>query len=149
MSPPSPESTPVDDLRLPALNRTGHVAHCVRCLDGLPASLVEMDASRFASLLSLLTPFDSFPELRGGMRIYPNHGIFIFITEWRLCFIVWARSTSPAWRSRRYRRRIVAAGKSGSGINMSVRGAHSFSLFVGGSHFFCLGSLLCVKRVNF
>jgi hypothetical protein len=53
MSPPSPESTPVDDLPLPALNRTGHIAHCVRCLDGLPASLVEMDASRFASLLSL------------------------------------------------------------------------------------------------
>lgn len=31
---------------LPALNSTGHVSHCVRCLDGLPASLVEMDASR-------------------------------------------------------------------------------------------------------
>src|SRR5580693_7904596 len=70
MLPPSPESTPVDALRLPALNRTGHVAHCVRCLDGLPASLVEMDASRFASLLSLLIPFDSFPSLRGNMRIY-------------------------------------------------------------------------------
>ncbi|KAH9970685.1 hypothetical protein BGW80DRAFT_1327332, partial [Lactifluus volemus] len=26
----------------------GHVLHCVRCLDGLPASLVEMDASRMA-----------------------------------------------------------------------------------------------------
>lgn len=38
------------DLRagsLPALNSTGHVAHCRRCLDGLPASLVEMDASRY------------------------------------------------------------------------------------------------------
>jgi geranylgeranyl transferase type-1 subunit beta len=38
------------DLRassLPALNNAGHVAHCRRCLDGLPGSLVEMDASRY------------------------------------------------------------------------------------------------------
>ena len=61
MSLPPLESTPVvttgvpvpDDLRLPALNRAGHVAHCVRCLDGLPASLVEMDASRCVSLSHL------------------------------------------------------------------------------------------------
>lgn len=58
MSPPPLESTPVvatgvpvsDDPRLPALNKVGHAAHCVRCLDGLPASLVEMDASRCVSL---------------------------------------------------------------------------------------------------
>ena len=58
MSPPPLESTPVvatgvpvsDDPRLPALNKAGHAAHCVRCLDGLPASLVEMDASRCVSL---------------------------------------------------------------------------------------------------
>ena len=70
MSPPPLESTPVvvtgapmsDDPQLPALNRAGHVAHCVRCLDGLPASLVEMDASRCvsqsrSSLISSTSPF--------------------------------------------------------------------------------------------
>jgi hypothetical protein len=40
---PLPE---ISHLPLPALNNAGHVAHCMRCLDGLPASLVEMDASR-------------------------------------------------------------------------------------------------------
>ena len=43
-----------DSTRLPALNKAGHVAHCVRCLDGLPASLVEMDASRYVSFSPLL-----------------------------------------------------------------------------------------------
>ncbi|KAI0049451.1 terpenoid cyclases/Protein prenyltransferase [Auriscalpium vulgare] len=33
---------------LPPLNKSGHVAHCNRCLAGLPASLVEMDSSRMA-----------------------------------------------------------------------------------------------------
>ncbi|EIM86136.1 terpenoid cyclases/Protein prenyltransferase [Stereum hirsutum FP-91666 SS1] len=33
---------------LPALNKNGHVAHCNRCLAGLPSSLVEMDSSRMA-----------------------------------------------------------------------------------------------------
>jgi len=66
MSPPSLESTPVvstgapvsDDPRLPALNRAGHAAHCVRCLDGLPASLVEMDASRMAIAFYCLGTLD-------------------------------------------------------------------------------------------
>jgi len=63
MSPPSPESTPIatgvsDDLRLPALNKAGHVAHCVRCLAGLPASLVEMDASRMAIAFYCLGTLD-------------------------------------------------------------------------------------------
>lgn len=53
MAPPSSSSSPAgsddaSDTRLPALNKAGHVAHCVRCLDGLPASLVEIDASRMA-----------------------------------------------------------------------------------------------------
>ena len=81
MSSPPLESTPVvatgvavsDDLRLPALNRVGHVAHCVRCLDGLPASLVEMDASRYVSpsRFSLLssTLFFSFLSLSSRMAI--------------------------------------------------------------------------------
>ena len=80
MSPPLLESTPVvatgasvsDDPRLPALNRAGHAAHCVRCLDGLPASLVEMDASRCvslsrSSLISSTPPF--LFSLQNGDRI--------------------------------------------------------------------------------
>ncbi|KAH9990286.1 terpenoid cyclases/Protein prenyltransferase [Russula vinacea] len=43
---------------LPALNNAGHVAHCVRCLDGLPASLVEMDASRMAIAFYCLGTLD-------------------------------------------------------------------------------------------
>ncbi|KAI0299525.1 terpenoid cyclases/protein prenyltransferase alpha-alpha toroid [Russula brevipes] len=63
MSPPPSESTSIttgasDGLRLPALNSTGHVAHCVRCLDGLPASLVEMDASRMAIAFYCLGTLD-------------------------------------------------------------------------------------------
>jgi hypothetical protein len=51
MALPSSSSSPAgsddgSDMRLPALNKAGHVAHCVRCLDGLPASFVEIDASR-------------------------------------------------------------------------------------------------------
>lgn len=49
------------DLRagaLPALNSVGHVAHCRRCLDGLPASLVEMDASRMAIAFYCLGTLD-------------------------------------------------------------------------------------------
>jgi hypothetical protein len=51
MAHPLPLSSPArsdigSDMRLPALNKTGHVAHCVRCMDGLPASFVELDASR-------------------------------------------------------------------------------------------------------
>lgn len=34
--------------RLPALNRLGHAGHSNRCLQGLPASLVEFDSSRMA-----------------------------------------------------------------------------------------------------
>jgi hypothetical protein len=132
MSPPSPESTPIttgvsDDLRLPALNKAGHVAHCVRCLAGLPASLVEMDASRCAYIyLSFLTPPFSPNE---GRCAYVSDWLFFFFPEWRSRFIVWARSTSQAWQSRRYRRRIARAGKSGSGINMSVRAPLAVSLF--------------------
>ncbi|KAH9983703.1 terpenoid cyclases/protein prenyltransferase alpha-alpha toroid [Russula compacta] len=47
-----------DDQRLPTLNSAGHVAHCVRCLDGLPASLVEMDASRMAIAFYCLGTLD-------------------------------------------------------------------------------------------
>jgi hypothetical protein len=62
MSSPSPGSTSVgtgvsgDSMPLPALNNAGHVAHCVRCLDGLPASLVEMDASRYVPSTQLPFP---------------------------------------------------------------------------------------------
>jgi geranylgeranyl transferase type-1 subunit beta len=74
MSYPPLESTPVvatgvavsDDLRLPALNKVGHVAHCVRCLDGLPASLVEMDASRSVSLTSLSLLSSDLLHLQNG-----------------------------------------------------------------------------------
>ncbi|KAH9954640.1 hypothetical protein BGW80DRAFT_1400387, partial [Lactifluus volemus] len=38
-----PSSQSPSSLPLPALNRAGHVSHCVRCLD---AGLVEMDASK-------------------------------------------------------------------------------------------------------
>ncbi|KAI9509992.1 terpenoid cyclases/protein prenyltransferase alpha-alpha toroid [Russula earlei] len=48
----------MDDLRLPTFNSAGHVAHCVRCLDGLPASLVEMDASRMAIAFYCLGTLD-------------------------------------------------------------------------------------------
>ncbi|KAF8964331.1 terpenoid cyclases/protein prenyltransferase alpha-alpha toroid [Flammula alnicola] len=34
--------------RLPHLSRTGHAAHCRRCLAGLPASQTDIDASRLA-----------------------------------------------------------------------------------------------------
>jgi len=103
------------DQRLPALNNAGHAAHCVRCLDGLPASLVEMDASRYISSSLLHFPF-AFPFL------FTFFFRFIFPrAEFQSRFIVWARWTSRAWRIRRYRRRIARAGKSGSGISMSVR----------------------------
>ena len=92
MSPPPLESTPVvatgvpvsDDPRLPALNKVGHAAHCVRCLDGLPASLVEMDASRCVSLSRSFLLFFN-----------PRRFPFFFSPEWRSHFIVWARWTSP------------------------------------------------------
>ncbi|KAI0298124.1 terpenoid cyclases/Protein prenyltransferase [Multifurca ochricompacta] len=43
---------------LPLLNSSGHVAHCGRCLDGLPSSLVEMDASRMAIAFYCLGTLD-------------------------------------------------------------------------------------------
>jgi hypothetical protein len=132
MSPQSSESTPVatdtsDELRLPTLNRTGHVAHCVRCLDGLPASLVEMDASRYVYFsLCPIPPPSPRPGRFGGWRGHiictaDNQSCHLIHPEWRSHFIVSERSTSRAWQSRRYRLRIAIAGKSGSGINMSVR----------------------------
>ena len=51
-----------DSVRLPALNKTGHIAHCVRCMDGLPASLVEMDASRYVSMF-ILSPYLPFVRI--------------------------------------------------------------------------------------
>ncbi len=45
------DGSDTSNMRLPALNNAGHVAHCVRCLDGLPASLVEIDASRYVQFL--------------------------------------------------------------------------------------------------
>lgn len=46
-------------------------------------------------------------------------------SEWLSRFIVWGRSTLRVWLNTRYRRRIDRAGKSGSGINMSVRNCYT------------------------
>jgi hypothetical protein len=70
-----------DGMRLPALNKTGHVAHCVRCLDGLPASLVEMDASRYVPFFPHL-PLPDFLSFKIGV------GLGLIISEWLLRFIV-------------------------------------------------------------
>jgi len=43
---------------LPALNSVSHVAFSRRCLDGLPASLVEVDASRMAIAFYCLSTLD-------------------------------------------------------------------------------------------
>jgi hypothetical protein len=107
-------------------------------MSGRAASEPRRDG-RFKVCLALISSY--------SLRFLPltprQHAHISHFSEWRSCFIVWARSTSPVWRSRRYRRRIVPAGKSGSGINMSVRRAHSFSLSLRGwfSPFFFLGSL--------
>ncbi|KAH9961438.1 hypothetical protein BGW80DRAFT_1358282, partial [Lactifluus volemus] len=53
--PPSQSSSSVP---FPALNSEGHVSHCMRCLDDLLASLVEMDASRMAIGFYCLGTFD-------------------------------------------------------------------------------------------
>ena len=36
---------------LPALARLGHVAHCMRCITGLPESQIEIDSSRWVFLM--------------------------------------------------------------------------------------------------
>ncbi|KAF8267633.1 terpenoid cyclases/Protein prenyltransferase [Lactarius quietus] len=54
----SSPSTQIAASSLPALNTTSHVAFCRRCLDGLPGSLVEMDASRMAIAFYSLSTLD-------------------------------------------------------------------------------------------
>ena len=83
-----------DSTQLPALNKAGHVAHCVRCLDGLPASLVEMDASRYVSFFP--SPSESIAAYMSDLYIPTGLVLGFGVSEWLSRFIVWVRSTLQA-----------------------------------------------------
>jgi hypothetical protein len=65
--------------------------------------------------------FPLSPRLTSSWPPYLTLAFFFLSSEWLSRFILWGRSTLRVWLSARYRRRIARAGKSGSGINMSVR----------------------------
>ncbi|KAH8982280.1 terpenoid cyclases/Protein prenyltransferase [Lactarius akahatsu] len=76
---------------LPALNSVGHVAHCRRCLDGLPASLVEMDASRMAIAFYCLGTLDLTGSAERKISTTDRENW----TEW-----IWAQYVGKPLRSR-------------------------------------------------
>ncbi|KAI9442975.1 terpenoid cyclases/Protein prenyltransferase [Lactarius indigo] len=75
---------------LPVLNSVGHVAHCRRCLDGLPASLVEMDASRMAIAFYCLGTLDLTGSAERKISTTDRENW----TEW-----IWAQYVGGGFRS--------------------------------------------------
>ncbi|KAF5315135.1 hypothetical protein D9619_007231 [Psilocybe cf. subviscida] len=56
-------------LQLPQLNRSGHASHCMRCINGLPGSQVDIDGSRLALGFYCIGSLDILGALDEGTRV--------------------------------------------------------------------------------